>query len=94
MPNLPFVSREPYRQVLPDLELSIERFTESVPADGQWHVLKGGKEVGRFRSLNAAQNAWRQIVRDSGWKPRPHNVDPDDVRRREQIERWSRNRGG
>jgi hypothetical protein len=88
------LSREPYRQVLPDLKLSIERFTESVPADGQWHLLRAGREVGRFRSLKAAQAAWREIVRDSGWKPIPRNVNVGDVRRREQIERWSRNRGG
>jgi hypothetical protein len=88
------VGREPYRQVLPDLELSIERFTDSVPADGRWHVLKSGREVGRFRSLKAAQEAWREIIRESGWRPGRRDVDPDDVRRRVQIERWSRNRGG
>jgi hypothetical protein len=87
-------SKEPYRQVLPDLELSIERFTENVPADGQWHLLRSGAVVGRFRSLKAAQEAWREIVRESGWKPAPSTVDVEDVRRREQVERWSRNRGG
>jgi hypothetical protein len=74
--------------------LSIERFTESVPADGQWYVLKAGERVGRFRSLKAAQDAWREIVRKSGWKPKPRELDMADLRRREQIERWSRNRAG
>lgn len=88
------MSREPYRQVLPDLDLSIERFTESVPDDGHWYLLKSGQEVGRFRSLKAAQHAWREIVRTSGWKPAQTEVDADEVRRREQSERWSRNRAG
>ncbi len=88
------MNREPYRQVLPDLDLSIERFTENVPDDGQWYLLKGGEELGRFRSLKAAQEAWREIVRTSGWKPAPNEVDADEVRRREQTERWSRNRAG
>jgi hypothetical protein len=80
--------------VLPDLELSIERFTENVPADGRWHLLRGGHELGRFRSLKAAQKAWHEVVRESGWTPKVQKRDADDVRRREQIERWSRNRGG
>jgi hypothetical protein len=80
--------------VLPDLALSIERFTENVPADGRGHLLKAGETMGRFRSLKAAQAAWREIVRESDWKPMRRDVDPDAVRRQEQVERWSRNRGG
>jgi hypothetical protein len=88
------VKREAYRQFLPDLELSIERFTENVPADGLWHLLRGGEEVSRFTSLKGAQGKWREIVRESGWKPRPPELDADDVRRRLQVERWARNRAG
>jgi hypothetical protein len=87
------VSGQPYRQTLAELELSIERFTEHVPSDGSWYLIRAGELVGRFRSLSAAQEAWRKIVRESGWQPRPIDVDPADVRRREQAERWSRNRG-
>ena len=92
--TLRLVADEPYLQVLPDLQLSIERSTKNVPDDGQYHVLRGGTEVGRFSSLKAAQAAWRTIVRESGWKPSPRDVDADEVRRREQVERWARNRGG
>lgn len=88
------MSREPYRQVLPELKLSIERLTESVPPDGRWYLLKAGETVRRFRSLKAAQAAWREIIRESGWKPKPRELDVADLRRREQIERWSRNRAG
>jgi hypothetical protein len=63
------MTRESYRQVLPELDLSIERLTENVPADGQWYLVKAGETVGRFRSLKAAQTAWREIVCESGSKP-------------------------
>ena len=88
------MSREPYLQALPALALSIERFTERVPPDGLWYVLKDGDEVGRFRTLKAAQEAWREVIRQSDWKPRPCAVNPEEARRREQAERWARNRGG
>jgi hypothetical protein len=88
------VRDDPYRQVLPDFGLAIERFTENVPADGRWHLLKDGEEVGSFRSLKAAQTAWREALHRSGWKPESPSVDADEVRRREQAERWARNRAG
>lgn len=88
------MSREPYRQSLPDLELSIERYTEAVPRDGGWYLLRGGEQLGRYRSLKAAQQAWREIVQESGWKPERREVDPSRVRHRERMERWSRNRAG
>jgi hypothetical protein len=84
----------PYRQHLPDLDLSIERQTDAVPDDGAWYLLREGEQLGRYRSLKAAQAAWREVLQDSGWKPRVRQVDPSDVRRREQKERWARNRAG
>lgn len=76
------MDREPYRQLLPELELSIERLTESVPPDGQWYVLRAGETVGRFRSLKAAQAVWREIVHETGWKPKSRELDAADLRRR------------
>jgi hypothetical protein len=88
------MSREPYRQVLPDLALSIERYTDAVPADGGWYLLRDGDELGRYRSLKAAQEAWREVVLASGWTATRRPIDPAEVRRREMAERWSRNRAG
>lgn len=85
---------EPYRQVLPVLNLSIERFTDDVPDDGGWYLLREAEVLGRYRSLKAAQSAWGQLITEIGWKPPERDIDPDDVRRREQKERWARNRGG
>lgn len=88
------VSREPYRQVLPELKLSIERFTDGVPNDGAWYLLSAGRQIGRYRSLRAAQEAWRAVIRESGWQRPRREIDPAEVRRREQMERWARNRAG
>lgn len=85
---------EPYRQFLPDLDLSIERYTDAVPGDGGWYLLRTGKQLGRFRSLKAAQEAWAGVVHEAGWTPPGREVDPAEVRRREQKERWARNRAG
>jgi hypothetical protein len=88
------MSADQYRQVLPDLELSIERHTENVPPDGHWYLLRRGETMGCFRSLKAAQAAWNEIVSESGWKPKTRELNLSDIHRREQIERWSRNRAG
>ena len=60
-----------YRQYIPELNLSIERFTEEVPSDGKYHVLKKGELLGSFRSLKQAQTLFRELVQDSGYKPNP-----------------------
>jgi len=88
------VSRESYRQVLPALELSIERFTDAVPDDGAWYLLRAGEELGRYRSLKAAQEGWREVLYEASWRPPESQVDTAEVRRREQMERWARNRAG
>jgi hypothetical protein len=88
------VDTEPYRQALPDLDLSIERRTERVPSDGYFYLLRSGETLGRFRSLRAAQDAWREVVRESDWKPASHPRDASETLRREKAERWSRNRAG
>jgi hypothetical protein len=83
-----------YRQHLPDLDLSIERYTDAVPSDGAWYLLRGGEQLGRYRSLKAAQEAWKHVLRESGWTPKAREVDAAAARRREQKERWARNRAG
>lgn len=88
------MSRTPYRQTLPALGLSIERYTPNVSDDGAWYLRRGGLEIGRFRSLKAAQEAWAQIVAESGWTPPKRSVDPDKTLARESAERWARNRAG
>ncbi len=79
-----------YVQRLPALGLSIERNTPSVSPDGRWHLIRDGIEIDSYRSLKAAQTAWREIVAASDWTP------PDSVQRspREMLEaeRWAHDR--
>jgi hypothetical protein len=58
-----------YVQRLPALGLSLERATPAVPADGYFYLLRDGIVLKRARSLKAAQEAWREVVDASGWKP-------------------------
>lgn len=62
---------DPYKQRLPALGLSIERGTPDVPDDGAFHLLRDGVELRSYRSLAAAQKAWKTIVAESGWQPAP-----------------------
>lgn len=86
--------REPYRQHLPALDLSIERFTGAVPHDGRWYLRRGGEEIGSFRTLKEAQLAWADLVDHAGWTPPERRVDAQQAMSREAAERWARNRGG
>lgn len=88
------MKREPYRQRLPALGLALERFTDAVPDDGGWYLLRDGRQIGRYRSLKAAKDAWAEVVAESGWQPAQRRADPSETIAREQAERWSRNRGG
>ena len=60
-----------YRQSIPDLGLSIERATDSTPDDGKFYVIHNGKTIGSFRVLKRAQQVFRQITEESGYKPTP-----------------------
>jgi hypothetical protein len=88
------MARKPYRQALPEIGLAIECGTDSVPPDGAFYLIRNGEAIGRFRTLKAAQEAWRETIRELGWKPTPRATDATEVLRREQSERWSRNRAG
>ncbi len=59
-----------YKQYIPDLNLSIERTTESVPHDGKFHVIREGEVLQSFRSLKQAQEFFKDIVKKSGYKPK------------------------
>ena len=60
-----------YRQSIPDLGLSIERGTEATPDDGKYHLIRDGQSLGSFRALKRAQEVFRQVVQESGYKPTP-----------------------
>jgi hypothetical protein len=78
-------SDDSYVQRLPALDLAIERNTERVPPDGGYYLLRGGAQLGRFRSLKAAKAAWDEVVRESGWKPERREQDPRELLVRERT---------
>lgn len=88
------MEQTPYRQVLPGLQLSIERYTPDVPDDGAWYVLREGDQIGRFRSLKSAKELWGAEIAASEWEPPKQAIDPDETLARERGERWARNRAG
>ena len=63
--------RGSYRQSIPPIELSLERYTESVPPDGYYYVVLRSEVKGRFRTKNAAMELYRELVRDTGYTPPP-----------------------
>lgn len=65
------MSADSYRQYIPDLNLSIERYTEQTPNDGKYYVLQNGEVLGSFRSLKQAQEIFKKVVQESGYKPSP-----------------------
>jgi hypothetical protein len=60
-----------YRQTLPDLDLSIERATESTPDTSKYHVIRSGEVVSSYRFLREAKKTFRKIVEESGYSPPP-----------------------
>lgn len=83
-----------YKQVLPELELSLEHYTDAVPDDGGWYLMRKGKQVGRYRSRKEAMVAWKTVIEREGWEPPKLEVDAREAVLRESRERWARNRGG
>lgn len=78
---------EPYRQTIPAISLSLERYTAAVPDDGYYYVLKDGRVEGRFRTLRQAQARYKELLAASGYQPPPveaKEVDPA----KEAVERY------
>jgi hypothetical protein len=81
--------QKPYSQRLPEVGLSIERYTESVPDDGRWYLLRDGEQLGSYRSIKAAQAAWQAVLSDIGWTSTPRKVDGKEALEREK---WAKDR--
>ena len=80
---------ETYRHFIPKIGLSIERNTGNVPNDGRFHVIKAGRVVQSFRSRRLAEERFRQLLAESGFKselpPHVERVNPLD----ESAERYA-----
>lgn len=84
----------PYRQRLPELGLSLEKATDRSPDPRGWFIFRGEELVGRYPSKAKAREAWQTLLTEAGWQPKMRQIDPVEAMRREQKERWARNRAG
>lgn len=79
---------ERYRHFIPKIDLSIEKNTSNVPNDGRFHIVKAGRVIQSFRSRKLAEERFRQVLAESGFKPeppRPEQINPVD----ESMERYA-----
>ncbi|MDO8674211.1 MAG: hypothetical protein Q7O66_22610 [Dehalococcoidia bacterium] len=65
---------ESYKHFVPHSGLSIERYTESVPKDGKYYLLRNGEITNAFRSLKLAEQRFREMLKELDYTPQP--VDP------------------
>lgn len=64
-------SGDTYKHYIPDIGLSIEKNTENVPHDGKYYLLRDGQIVGAFRTLKKAELAFRELLAEAGYTPKP-----------------------
>ena len=76
-----------YRHFIPELGLSVERNTASVPKDGKFYILRGGEVIDSFRAIGKAEARFRQLVKESGYKPEVLPVKPRSATE-EKLERY------
>lgn len=58
-----------FRQSVPPIGLSIERKTPTVPDDGWYYVVLRGVIKGRFRNMKQAEDLYRALLAESGYRP-------------------------
>jgi hypothetical protein len=76
-----------YRHIIPQLNLSIERNTAKVPNDGRFYIVREGQIIESFRSIKKAEEKFRQLVKDSGYKPKVSPTKPRTAAD-EELERY------
>lgn len=77
-----------YRQFIPGAEFTIERNTANVPSDGKYYIVRAGKILMGFRSRKLAEQKFRELVRESGFEPKPPFVEQIDPGQ-ESVERYA-----
>ncbi|MFQ5827091.1 MAG: hypothetical protein ACE5IA_07015, partial [Dehalococcoidia bacterium] len=59
-----------YKRYIPDLDLSIEKNTESVPRDGKYYLVRNGQIEKAFGTLKKAEIEFRKALAELGYKPK------------------------
>jgi hypothetical protein len=70
---------------VPAIGLSVERGTDGVPHDGWFYVVFQGEIKGRFRTKKAADTLYKELLRESGYKP---DMPRASTSRNEAVERY------
>lgn len=60
---------DPFVQRIAGLDLTIEQATERTPDKRSFHVFYNGDLVGSHKRLPAAQQQFKKLRDESGWKP-------------------------
>lgn len=55
----------------PDAGVGIHRLTPDVPADGRYYLVRDGVVLKGIRSLAAARTAYKALLDEMGWAPKP-----------------------
>lgn len=76
-----------YRHFIPKLSISIERNTARVPNDGKFYILREGQIIDSFRAIAKAEARFRQLVKESGYKPEVSPTKPRSAAD-EKLERY------
>ena len=76
-----------YKQYVPGFHLSLERGSDSVSADGRYHILQNGQIVASFRMLKKAQEKLRELAKQAGYMPEETKNEPKNAAQ-EGIERY------
>lgn len=76
-----------YRHFIPKLSLSIEKNTPRVPNDGKFYIICDGQVIESFRAITKAEARFRQLVKESGYKPEVLPTKPRSVAD-EKLERY------
>lgn len=67
-----------FKQTVPAIGLSLERYTERVPKDGYFYVLLGDEVRGRSRNKKEALELYGSVLQESGYTAPP--VEPSTPR--------------
>ncbi len=62
---------ESYKHFVPGAGLSIERYTDAVPKDGKYYLLRNGEISQAFKSLKLAEQRFREMLREIEYTPEP-----------------------
>lgn len=58
-----------YKQYIPEIKLFLEKGTSRVPNDGRYYIVSDGCIIDSFTSLKQAEERFKQLVVESGYKP-------------------------